>query len=1105
MEHEVALEVLTGRIATSPHEPRLLAALCTAAAGAKEFSKAIPWARERVQLARELAEVEDSVKSASVIIRNAGTAEAVSKDLAALPSPTAAERCLLAELRESLKDHAGADAALAKLTGTDESLGLQQQVRLLQGRQEWIRAAETMAKLIVLPDGRTSSNVQKVVDLYQRAGQTGEALTAISEWKKLSPGAVTPWMTESRLLAESGRPDDGIKVLREAYRKFPDNPDLAASFGDQLVAVGQMNEAMQIFETWYEKTDDVLGKMRWASSLARAAASGGGTGQLVERFRERQKKNRQSVVPWIALAEIHRATGNMDGRREAIMEAARLRPQDLELLMELARLQEEDGLWKEALTTLETARPLDKGTKVRERQAAIHMRYGDENLGYRIIFELAGGDLMDARSIERMADGIAARGEWERVTEFLAPLLSKHPKDYRLHYLNAVALEESTREKEAITAFIQLLQPMEELPGVIVPEGGVSFMRRNPYQDQFLNALPPGLAEIVELTQTWHTAYAYKQQRGGRYNTFSYPGMAAPAGFVGTPPYALSTPSYAAVHLISIAQSLKDTERTELAARLKRMDMAQAEMFVHLQWEPQRGGVMVDEAWLQEHPDDETALAWWVMNSMSRGPMVGSNQSEALLRKAYDRFQKKYPGLAVQASFAARDAGTETGKALYEEGMKLVASLEKTDFIVTQSVFAQLQQRRGGGATTLPTEDEDALLNVLKKQLSGTDIKGEPYKAYMMTFLGRMLTDRGKWDDAMAIAQADQEQFEKVVGGKRTSLLPQMFVAMGQGAMVSALPFPAEANGVSTSAMVVAFPSLPNTIFSQGNDSANLKQLPRNEALIKASAILKNDVLRNLALLAGGDRDAFLRFVDAKQKAEPQSPGPLLLVAWEAQQSLEHPKAIEWLQKTLALTLNAQDRVMVENAVLFNAVGSQTSKDGKPDPALTAEALEAVKELALRQSRSTSLTLNQKQSLARTMDTLGMQKEATQLRATPKTASTGRSGSSGNFPGISNTPSSPAVVEQLANKDQREAAAREAMKQLRVIVPELFGPNAEYASSRAEELLKIVEKRELTADILKAAHPGESASMRRKLEYAGMNELLDRENEAKALYEEVLV
>lgn len=1110
MEYNVALEVLTARLPTAPSEPRLLAALCTAAAGAKEFARAIPWARERVKLARDVTEVEESVKSASMIIWNAGTAEALAKEMVALPSPTAAERCLLAELRETLKDHAGADAALAALTGPDEALGLQQQVRLLQGRQEWIRAASTMAKLIGLPDGRTSANVQKLVDLHQRAGQTSEALTWIAEWKKLSPGAVTPWTTEARLLSDAGRADDSIKVLREAYRKFSDNPDLAASFGDQLVAVGQAHEAMEIFESWYEKTDDVTGKMRWAGSLARAAASGGSTEKLVERFRERQKKNRQSVVPWIALAEIHRTTGNTEGRRAAIMEAANLRPQDLDLLLELARLQEDDGLWKEALATLETARPLDKGTKVRERQAAIHLRYGDENLGYRILFELAGGDQMDARGIERMADGIAARGEWERVTEFLEPLVEKHPKDYRLRFLHAVALEESSREKEAMQAFIALLQPLEELPGVVVPQGGVGGIGRNPYQEQMLNSMPPGLTGFIEMNQTWHMAYRYRQSRGNTFVSYSYPGIPAASGFVTLPPYALSTPPYAAVHLISLAQNLKDEEKTELAARLKRMDMAEAEMFVHLQWDPQRGGVVVDEEWLQSHPEDDSALAWWVMNSMSRGTGMDGPQSDPLLRKAFDRFQKRYPGLAAQSAFAARDSGTDEGKALFEEGLKLLNAMEKMDFVCMQVVFSQLQQHRGGALTPPSEEEEAALIALLKKHIQKSPDANDTLHPWMLASLGRMLAERNKWDDAVEIAQADQEAFEQAAKTRNSpsqqmQQVQRIYMMQGMGSVVTALQFPAGELGVSQTALGVLSPSLGGFLFGQGEDGSLAEQAPRNEPLLKAASKLSNEVLRHVALLAGGDRAAFARFVEEKSKASPEDAGTLLLAAWHAQQSQDFPKAVHWLQKTLTITLDANTRTLVENALLHNAAASQSSKEGKPDPAMTVEMLDAAKEIARRQSRNTSLNNNQKEYLARTMEVLGMSKEAAQLRAVPKVASGSSSRSSYSVASIGNTQSAPATVDQLATKNQRDAAAREAVKQLRLVVPELFTTNAEYAASRAEELIKIIKKNNLLEEVLKSANPGDSASLRRKMEYAGLNDLLGKEKEARELYEAVLV
>ena len=1095
LEFGVALEVLEKQLARTPHEPRLLAALCTAATGAKEYNKAIPWARERVQLAREVTEVEDSVQAAAAILRSAEKEAEVTKELEALPSPAPAERCLLAELKESQKDPAGAEAALAKLTGPDEALGVQELVRLLQSRQEWERAATTLERLVTLPGGRSSTHMQKLVDLRQRAGQSAEALKWIPEWKKLSPGATTPWTVEARILTESSRTDEALKVLREATRKFADNPELAAALGDGLIAAGQPADALPIFEAWYDKTEEVTAKVRWASALARAAMSAGTMEALVNRFHERQRKNRQSILPWMALAEMHRASGNSEGRRKALLEASRLRPQDLDLLLELARLQEDDGLWRESLATLDAAKTLDKGTKVRERQAAIQLRYGDEDTGYRMLFELAGGEQMDARAVERMADGIAMRGEWERVTQFLNPMLERHPRDYRLAYLAAVALEEAGQDRQALDAFIKLMLPSEELPGVVVPEGGVSGTRRNAYQDEMFKSMPPGLEAFTELAQTWGMAYRYRQARGNPLPMATYPGGPVQTAYIAVPPFALSAPSFAAVHVLTLAQSLGSSEKADLTARLKRMDVVEAEMFVNLDWDPQRGGIVVDEDWLQEHADNEAAMAWWIMNNATRLTLP-SPKAEVLLRKAFDAFRKPYPGLAAQAAFSARLGTSEEGRKLLTDGLALFSSIEKLDVNLVQLGLGLLQ--RQPGEFSLKEADEDALIAALQRQLLGADAGAAAFKGWMLTSLGRVLAERERWDQAMQLAQADQTDFEGDSRNNRSATLRLYFGSGSPSQLVMPLPFPAQAAGVSPSALGIVSPTIANSYYySEEEEPVEIEQ---NEPMARAaSAHLKNETLRSLALLAAGDRDALKRLVEPRVQADPPLLGDVLLMAWEAQQFRDRARAIMWLQRALTLTLTSPERASVEGALVHNA---SVLVDGKPNPAVPDAARDAAREIARRFARNTSINLHQKQYLARSLEALGLTKEAAQLRNPPQPAAP--SVRRGSNPGINAAPATPALVEHLLKKNQREAAAREASRQLRQAVPELFGPNSVYAMSRTQELRDIITRSKLAEEILKAAHPGSPAGSRRMLEYGGIHELLAKNDAALGIYEEVL-
>ena len=86
-----------------------------------------------------------------------------------------------------------AEELLAKVAAAAPELGGSLQVRLFITRGEPLKAAGALKKVIELPDGRKTGAVQRLVDLYQRAGRIEEALTWTAEWKRLSPGATLPW------------------------------------------------------------------------------------------------------------------------------------------------------------------------------------------------------------------------------------------------------------------------------------------------------------------------------------------------------------------------------------------------------------------------------------------------------------------------------------------------------------------------------------------------------------------------------------------------------------------------------------------------------------------------------------------------------------------------------------------------------------------------------------------------------------------------------------------------------------------------------------------------------------------------------------------------
>ena len=213
-------------------------------------------------------------------------------------------------------------------------------------RQDWVGAAKAARELIDLPGGRTSPNVRKLIELYVQISDNKSAMKWISEWKRLSPGSILPWLTEAELLERVGKSKESITVLRAATQVFPDDPDLFAQLAQKCLQSGQTEDASLIFWRRYEKSEKLSEKIRWVEQLAKVASDEGKIEALLERLQKRQKNNPQSIEPLLSIAQVHRVAGDYERQRTALMKAARLKTEDLPLLLAIARLEESETDWE---------------------------------------------------------------------------------------------------------------------------------------------------------------------------------------------------------------------------------------------------------------------------------------------------------------------------------------------------------------------------------------------------------------------------------------------------------------------------------------------------------------------------------------------------------------------------------------------------------------------------------------------------------------------------------------------------------------------------------------------------------------------------------------
>ena len=193
---------------------------------------------------------------------------------------------------------------------------------LLDRRGEFDAAIAVLSRLADTEEGRKAAYFKDLSELQQRAGKIPDALATVERWKLAAPGDKTAWITGSRLLRESGKPDEAVKMTRQAVgpfrgrRRSGSQPRLAprrsrpvvGGGGDLLEALRRRRKARPI--------------RRGGRSSSRSSPSGPARPrELEEKLRERARGNRRSIGPILALAELARVTNNEDKRRELLLEA----------------------------------------------------------------------------------------------------------------------------------------------------------------------------------------------------------------------------------------------------------------------------------------------------------------------------------------------------------------------------------------------------------------------------------------------------------------------------------------------------------------------------------------------------------------------------------------------------------------------------------------------------------------------------------------------------------------------------------------------------------------------------------------------------------------
>ncbi|WP_395732226.1 tetratricopeptide repeat protein [Prosthecobacter sp.] len=1093
-ESRTALDLLAPREQDFTQEPRLYALLVQLGIANKEVERALPWARKRLRLAQDAESIETAVKDILLVLRSDESGKlsaAVQQELQSEGSAPIQHRCLLAALLENAGKNTEAEKTLNSAPAEDQLIALNQLAVLFQNRQEWEKAAQTLQKVIALPGARTTARVQRMVDFYRRAEKPEQALTWIAEWKKLSPSAVQPWLDESRLLTALNRTKDAQALLRGALRKFPDSIEAASSYATLCLENGQPDEAERTYLALYEKTTDATARLRLIGPLALAAQQHNSLPRLIENFQQRQKQNRASAQPWLALAEIHRSTSSDEERRRCLYEASRLRPQDLALLLEIARSEEEIGLTAEALRTLESAAKLDKTSKTRENIARLQIDSGDADLGYRMLFEIAGGSQMDARAIEQMADTIAEKGEWERVISFLEAVLEKHPKDYRLHYLNAVALEEAGREKKAVRAFIEIMGMHEELPGVL--STGRSIGLRQQYDSM---SLPPGTEDWLVLPAMVQAAYIHRQKQGGRANYGSYNPFGSTAtnglpanGFIQQAPGVTESPVLALAHVLQMVSMWDVAEREPTLRSLKQAGVSDAPLLlIAAENSPQ---LVITPEMLADQPQNAALHAAWLMQNQNGDP----SELRPIYENAFKLFQTSHPMLALRtAALAWRTAGDQS-PAWVRRILAICQAQPKADAAEMQTLISMLrtqsdlfpQEAQRADVIKLGREEVAAIITFLKQWLRSIDDQQPYYIAEVIYALGAMKD----WEGVVEIIQhrlslPDKPQVQN------PAVTPSMLAGRGRGYYRNFQPSPMPVPVASLKLPMEALAWCSRLSAQQVHEENSINEAQKKwvqefqDGLKPFIEKTREPRLKLVLRLMAGEQQAMLDELKPRLATNPAL-DDLLLAGWLSEQLNQSDQALAFFQQAQPLATDAAQTFQLDLAILFHA----QSLLQQPDKVEVTTLLPKVKPVIEHLSQ-TAATQEEKYQLAQTMNSFGMEEEAEKMVQAAQGSSV-RSRQQ-RMPVVANPYSRSysyrqqqqkrqVSTEELLKKGDQAGAIQEIVRQLRLAIQGCLNPqNSSSAHHQIHEVINLFTKYKLTDQVMETLRTG--AGWKPRQEYA---------------------
>ncbi|MBL7184721.1 MAG: tetratricopeptide repeat protein [Phycisphaerae bacterium] len=909
--YDLALEWVEARYVEFSDDVTYLNHLCKIAIRLEEFDKAVVWAMHQLEMAKTFPMIRSAISQIMAAVDSGEKAGRLIGELEAIDRPTIQQSCLLSELLESQNLPVKADAVLAEAAPINPEMASRQQIHIYRLRRDWASAAESMELLITRTGTREPDLIRELIDLYQKSSRYEDGLKWVLIWEKISPASATARIYHSQLLGALGRNKDAIDMLDSADREFEGNTEVLSQLARLHTSDGKYEDAQRIYWRLYETAQNASEKLRFVRDMSEAAGQTGKRQELIQRLKYQQQKNRSSAVPFLGLAEVYRQMGKYEERRQALLEATRIQTDDIELIYELAAVEEAQGDWEKAAETLQKAITLDNTSKTRLKIARLYIQNGNEDDGFRILTEIAGADKMDPRDAESIAGTMMSTGVWNTAISFLQGILSLHPKDYKLHYQYAVALEKDGRKAEAMEAFIDLLGFKDEIPGNKDKKIQFSWKRQG-MDTNIQRILPAEAVELLRFNQYHSTAYSYQPNRTrysplGKTRHFGRR-ISRPAGRtpnVALPPTVEDLQGFAVSHILALAGDMGATRRSQVKSDLNRYGISNIDVLMDIsEFEATDFNGAIDNI-ASKHPNNKAIQAVWIIHRIED---KGCTLKEA--EHVFDMFANSNPRLALIVGLGCY--GTDKiASRLFSRSLEMLQDVPDPGYYEAMVISHVLQNEDNRYKLTGPQRELlDRHLVDWYSRLTTTT----PYRISIFDHVGSLLARRRDLTEYVRFLDNEVSSYQKRASAVTANL--------SYRPLIKPLSYPLR-----------NIPDLPDHVVKMVLDGPRYRPSVSSRASKIDPAKLEgyldkaqNPVLKILiAMVSGRHKDAEKMTGDLLDK-DQTSLAAYMLAASLATENDKPLEVIGLLDKARSLSVSPQYMKLIDGAIVASATGLDRQK-----------------------------------------------------------------------------------------------------------------------------------------------------------------------------------